>query len=351
MKAGRKISPRHTSGNQAPAYSHQEENRMSATAVQIDDVTLHLGQPVTADHKWVGQHEVLRSLLACWLVISEEDQPLSPRLIGPPGIGKTTLASAAARQRGQDLYIFQCTSDTRPEDLLVTPVLAESGKISYHASALVTAMIRGAVCVLDEGNRMSEKSWASLAPLLDYRRYAESVIAGVTIHAHADFRCVVTMNDDESTYEVPEYILSRLQPTLELGFPDRADEMEILRYHLPFARDELLQLTVDFLQRAHGLDLQHSPRDGIHIIRYALKRLAQAEADPAGAPHPLSVDAAWHDAVQRVLGADEADLDRVAMERQRAIKTSDTGAGFTLDDLFFGAGDSTDPDAPADDEA
>ena len=43
-----------------------------------------------------------------------------------------------ARTRQQDLYIYQCTADTRPEDLLVTPVLAESGKIAYHASPLVT---------------------------------------------------------------------------------------------------------------------------------------------------------------------------------------------------------------------
>lgn len=66
---------------------------------------------------------------------------------------------AAAKERGQELYIYQCTADTRPEDLLVTPVLSGEGKIAYHASPLVTAMIRGGVCVLDEGNRMNEKSW------------------------------------------------------------------------------------------------------------------------------------------------------------------------------------------------
>ena len=142
---------------------------------------------------------------------------------------------AAARLRKQPLYINQCTADTRPEDLLVTPVLAESGKIAYHASPLVSAMLTGGVCVLDEGNRMNEKSWASLAPLLDHRRYVESVVAGITIPAHPDFRACVTMNEDESTYEVPDYILSRLQPTLTLGFPDRDDEMAILKYHLPFA--------------------------------------------------------------------------------------------------------------------
>src|SRR5204862_4928878 len=163
------------------------------------------------------------------------DTPLTPRLTGTPGIGKTALAMAAARERQQELFIYQCTSDTRPEDLLVTPVLAESGKIAYHASPLVTAMLRGGVCILDEGNRMNEKSWASLAPLLDHRRYVESIVAGITVHAHANFRSAVTMNEDESTYEIPDYILSRLQPTLTLTHPERRDELAILKYHLPFA--------------------------------------------------------------------------------------------------------------------
>ena len=41
----------------------------------------------------------------------------------------------------------------------------------------------------------------------------------------------------------------------------------------PFAEADLLEITVEFLQRAHELDLNFSPRDGIHIVRYALKRL------------------------------------------------------------------------------
>jgi MoxR-like ATPase len=219
--------------------------------VEIDGVRLYLSHPDQSPGEWIGQREVLKQLLACWLIVDASDQPLAPRLVGTPGIGKTTLAMAGARARKQDLYIYQCTSDTRPEDLLVTPVLAESGKIVYHASQLVTAMIKGGICLLDEGNRMNEKSWASLAPLLDHRRYVESIVAGITIRAHADFRCAVTMNDDESTFEVPDYILSRLQPTLTLGFPDKQDELSILKYHLPFAKADMLNLTVEFLQQAH----------------------------------------------------------------------------------------------------
>ena len=98
------------------------------------------------------------------------------------------------------------------------------GQLRYVASPLVTAMILGGVALLDEGNRMSEKSWASLAPLLDNRRYVESIVAGVKIHAHSDFRMVTTMNDDASTFELPEYIHSRLQPQILIDFPERDEE-------------------------------------------------------------------------------------------------------------------------------
>ena len=310
--------------------------------IEVGGVTLHQSPPDRTDQNWIGQDQVLKQLLACWLVVDPRDRPLAPRLVGPPGIGKTTLAMAAAQLRKQPLYINQCTADTRPEDLLVTPVLAESGKIAYHASPLVSAMLAGGVCVLDEGNRMNEKSWASLAPLLDHRRYVESVVAGITIPAHPDFRCCVTMNEDESTYEVPDYILSRLQPTLGLGFPDRDDEMQILQYHLPFAAPELLGLTVDFLQQAHALKLDFSPRDGINLLRYALKRMAQ---DP---DHPLGRDAAWRESLACVLGDEAADLEDLARRKRRAMGGQHAPMG--LGDLFFDPDDPLHPDADDEDD-
>ena len=313
-----------------------------AASVEIDGVRLHLSHPNTSDGQWIGQNEILKQLLACWMVVDELDLPLAPRLIGPPGIGKTALGMAGARVREQPLYIYQCTADTRPEDLLITPVLAENGRIAYHASPLVTAMIAGGVCLLDEGNRMNEKSWASLAPLLDHRRYVESIVAGIMIKAHANFRCAVTMNQDDSTYEIPDYILSRLQPTLQVGYPDKQEEMAILRYHLPFAEADMLAMTVDFLQRSHDLKLDFSTRDGINLLRYAMKRLQQ---DPT---HPVSKDELWQEALQRCLGDDALDLDSLAERQQRTLGGDNIPLG--LGDFFFSGDDPLHPDRLDDEE-
>jgi MoxR-like ATPase len=243
--------------------------------VDIEGVPIHLAHPDELNVTWVGQDETMRQLLAAWLVIDAQDLPMNPRLLGKPGVGKTTLAYAAGKRLGRDVYIMQATIDTRPEDLLITPVIEGAAKLRYVASPLLTAMIRGGIAVLDEGNRMSEKSWASLAPLLDNRRYVESVVTGIKIKAHPLFRMVATMNEDSSTFDLPEYIHSRLQPQITLEFPERLEEFAILKENLPFGEEHILNYVTDFLQQAHAADERYTVRDGINIARFAMKLKSQ----------------------------------------------------------------------------
>src|SRR5690606_28000916 len=158
------------------------------------------------------------------------------------------------------------------------------------------------------------------------------IVAGVTIRADANFRCAVTMNEDDSTFEISDYILSRLQPTLTLQHPERAEEMAILHYHLPFADKEMLNLTVEFLQQAHELKLDFSTRDGINVLRYALKRIAQ---DPE---RPLGRDVAWQESLVNCLGDEALDLQSLAQNRQQSLGGNVLPMG--LGDFFF------DPDSP-----
>ena len=286
--------------------------------VTVDHVELELARPDELPLDWVGRDELMLQLLAAWMVLGPGDIPMTPRLMGKPGVGKTTLAYAAGKSLKRDVYLFQATMDTRPEDLIVTPVVSPGGGIQYVASAVVSAMITGGVVVLDEGNRMSEKSWASLAPLLDRRRYVESIVAGVKIRAHPDFRFVSTMNDDASTFDLPEYIHSRLMPMIVIDFPEPEEELAILRQNLPFADQDILRYVVSFLQSAHSADEPFTVRDGVNVARYALKRAAQAAtlktaagskakgADPVQDPGPAAAAKAMatrlEESVLRILG-------------------------------------------------
>jgi MoxR-like ATPase len=161
--------------------------------------------------------------------------------------------------------------DTRPEDLAITPVLTGDKQIEYRASAVVTAMIRGGVVLLDEANRMPERSWASLAPLMDDRRYIESEVAALKIQSHSNFRLAVTMNADASVYELPGYIQSRLKPKIQLVNPPWERQAQIVRAKCPQVDDDLLRQVLSEFKRRGGKGLRDSTRDMLTLAQYAQK--------------------------------------------------------------------------------
>ncbi|MFM7845460.1 MAG: hypothetical protein ACKPEY_14665, partial [Planctomycetota bacterium] len=116
----------------------------------------------------------------------------------------------------------------------------------------------------------------------------------------------------------------------------------ILKYHLPFAAAEMLAITVDFLQHAHELKLDYSVRDGINLLRFAIKRLAQ---DPQ---HPVGQDVAWREALMACLGDDVLDLQALADRRRRTLGSDTVPLG--LGDFFFDSDDPLHPDRQADDD-
>jgi len=241
--------------------------------VMINGVKIYLFEPIDTGVFWIGQEEISRLLVSAWLKCHPDDRVLTPVLIGPPGCGKTTLARFGADYFKRPVYMMNCTSDIRPEDLLIMTVLSPTEKFRYQASSLVSAMITGGICILDEANRMNEKSWASLAPLLDDRKYVESVTAGIRIRAHPEFRLVATMNDDSSTFNLPEYIISRLKPVLPVSYPDRDELVRILAHHVPHADEPLTRAVVEYLRnhKSAGTIDDYSIRDAIHIAEMAMK--------------------------------------------------------------------------------
>lgn len=241
-------------------------------SVTIDGVRVTLAQPIEASVHWIGQDLIAGLLLASWLRVHPDDQALTPILVGPPGVGKTTLALHCAAQFGRPVYIQNMTSDTTPQDLVITAVLHPTERYVYRASPLVSAAAVGGICILDEFTRLPAKSLSSLAPLLDGRSYLESRLANIRIHAHPEFRCVCTANDDASTTRLPEYIVSRVKPVLPVGYPTRPELAEILRSELPRCPESLSRAVVAYLFAIEDDESSDhwSARDAINIAQLSL---------------------------------------------------------------------------------
>jgi hypothetical protein len=133
-----------------------------------------------------------------------------------------------------------------------------------------------------------------------------------------------------------------LQPTLELGHPNREEELTILKYHLPFADEEMLNLTVEFLQQSHELKLDYSTRDGINVLRYALKQLMQ------NPEHPLGKDGVWQKSLVACLGDEALDLQNLSESRQQSLGGGSVPMG--LADFFFSPDNPLHPDYREDDD-
>ena len=303
---------------QVSAQDLKVEASSEAEYVTIEGVRIRLSRPLELDFDWVGNKKVLNHLKACWHTRGPKDSPMNPRLVGKPGVGKTALAYSAGKIINLPVYFFQGTSDTTPNDLLINPIIVETGnnqsRVEYVASTLVTAMIMGGACVLDEGNRMQEKAWASLAPLLDSRRYIETVSVGLILKAHPNFRFVATMNDDASCFDLPEYIASRLHPLITLDFPERSEERRILEVNLKHTDSSVLDYVADFLGVARREGDEFSVRDGIHIAKYAGK-IVDFERENGGKPDPAECVVT---AVEQILGIKPARYIKQIIWKERA---------------------------------
>ena len=108
------------------------------------------------------------------------------------------------------------------------------------------------------------------------------------------------MNEDSSTYELPEYIHSRLMPKIYVDFPEEDEERAILESEVPFVREEILSYVIEFLRAAHQLDLRYTVRDGINVARYAMKYMDSGSTD--------SPKDAFGVAIELTLGREEIEI-------------------------------------------
>jgi MoxR-like ATPase len=236
---------------------------------------IHLCKPLILDEKisWRGKQEEFRKLLAAWYSNNHQDPPFNPLLLGPSGSGKTTLAMAVAQEYDLPMFMMNCQGDMEPNDLTVSLNLDANKNIQYIASPVLTAAMVGGIVLLDEFTRLPQHAFASLASLLDHRRYLEAaLLPGLRIPAHPDFRIAFTSNYD-SFADLPDYIESRLKPRIVVNNPSQHELALIIDAHLPspYYAEQFKQKLIEHLIQAKqdGRYREFSTRDAITIGRLA----------------------------------------------------------------------------------
>lgn len=262
---------------------------MSEAITTINDKSVRLGLPVaTPNVDIVGRQHEMNKILAAWMCRGA-DMALSPLLVGAPGVGKNRIVYACSRLCANVLYIFQGHEDITAEDLICSIRISDDRKkqMDYTLSSLVSAMIKGGICFIDEIGKIRPRALAPLASLLDERRYLDSTLLGERIYAHSAFRLVAATNvSDLERSRLPDFILSRLRPVITIGYPDRKEIDAIINNHfaqkIDYGLSALLDLFWD-LWRDSCPEHPPTPRDSLQIFGYA-RKLADFEAADSGQP-------------------------------------------------------------------
>ncbi|WP_164660654.1 MoxR family ATPase [Tropicibacter sp. Alg240-R139] len=147
-------------------------------------------------------------------------------LIGLPGLGKTRLVETLSTVMGLDGNRIQFTPDLMPADILGSEVLdtAEDGSRHFR---FVPGPVFCQLLMADEINRASPRTQSALLQAMQEKTVT---VAGEDRSLGAPFHVLATQNpiEQEGTYPLPEAQLDRFLVQIDVNYPDRATERDIL---------------------------------------------------------------------------------------------------------------------------
>jgi len=147
-------------------------------------------------------------------------------LIGLPGLGKTRLVETLSTVMGLNGNRVQFTPDLMPADILGSEVL-ETGADGSRGFKFIPGPIFCQLLMADEINRASPRTQSALLQAMQEKVVT---VAGMDRKLDAPFHVLATQNpiEQEGTYPLPEAQLDRFLVQIDVAYPDRATERDIL---------------------------------------------------------------------------------------------------------------------------
>lgn len=251
---------------------------MNDNFLKINTKTVQLSEPYNGQmSEIIGREEEMKKVLSAWISRSNA-LPLAPLLLGDAGIGKNRIVYECGRICSRELYIIQGHEDVSAEDLMCTVRFSDDPgkKMDYILSPLVTAMVRGAVCFIDEIAKIRRRALAPLISVLDERRYIDSNILGERVYAHPGFRFIAATNTSDLENDLlPDFIRSRMRPVIKVGYPQRQEIDKIVSSHFHALQQNghsLLDIFWKLWCERHK-DRPPTPRESIYIFMFAFNLL------------------------------------------------------------------------------
>ena len=172
------------------------------------------------NRRFIGQDRVVELALAAMLCGGHA------LLVGLPGLGKTLLVDTLSKVMGLRANRIQFTPDLMPADILGSEVL-DAGPDGARSFRFIEGPVFCELLMADEINRASPRTQSALLQAMQER---EVTIAGQHRPLGRPFHVLATQNpiEQEGTYPLPEAQLDRFLVQIDVAYPTRATERDIL---------------------------------------------------------------------------------------------------------------------------
>ena len=170
----------------------------------------------------IGQHEVLNHILIALLCKGHS------LIVGVPGLAKTLIIKSMAELLDMNFNRIQFTPDLMPSDITGTEVIDEAKSTGKRSFRFFKGPIFSNIILADEINRTPPKTQSAL---LEAMQEQHVTTAGKSYQLDKPFFVLATQNpiEQEGTYPLPEAQLDRFMFNLLIDYPDREDEISIVK--------------------------------------------------------------------------------------------------------------------------
>ncbi|MEE9388485.1 MAG: MoxR family ATPase [Paracoccaceae bacterium] len=170
--------------------------------------------------RFIGQEQVIDLVLSTLLCGGHG------LLIGLPGLGKTRLVDTLSTVMGLGGARIQFTPDLMPADILGSEVL-ETAADGARSFRFIKGPIFCQLLMADEINRASPRTQSALLQAMQEKVVT---VAGQEHRVGMPFHVLATQNpiEQEGTYPLPEAQLDRFLLQIDVDYPNRDAERDIL---------------------------------------------------------------------------------------------------------------------------
>ncbi len=234
--------------------------------------------------RFIGQGQVVDLVLSALLCGGHG------LLIGLPGLGKTRLVDTLSTVMGLKGARIQFTPDLMPADILGSEVL-ETADDGSRAFRFIEGPIFCQLLMADEINRASPRTQSALLQAMQERSVT---IAGQEHPLGRPFHVLATQNpiEQEGTYPLPEAQLDRFLVQIDVDYPSREEEREILLATTGVEEDEAHAVfTAEDLLAAQQL-LRRMPV-GEAVVEKILDLVRAFRPEDPTAPEEVRAHVSW----------------------------------------------------------